>query len=73
MCIRDSFRTDSILIDGVVVGITIVALIFNLLADNATPCAWFPALDAITPLESSSLVSLDMRLNAPLNLNEKTG
>ena len=65
--------TALILIKGVVLGITITALMPILLAPSATPCAWLPAEAAITPLDFSSSFNLLKRLYAPLSLNEKTG
>ena len=52
---------------------TIVAGIFNLLEENATPWAWFPAEQAITPDIGCGEFECKWAiiLYAPLNLNEK--
>lgn len=42
-------------------------------AASATPCAWFPADEQMTPLASSDFGILAILLNAPRSLNEKTG
>ena len=46
----------------------IVDLTLNDVAAKATPWAWFPAEEAITPLFFSSSVKLTNLLYAPLNL-----
>ena len=55
---------------GVVLGINIVPLIFNLLQENETPWAWFPALEQTTPLFFSSLFSEKILLYEPLILKD---
>ena len=60
------------LMSGVVTGIAMIALQPSLLADSATPWAWFPADEHMTPLSSCSFVSLAIMLYAPLSLNENT-
>jgi hypothetical protein len=46
--------TASILIAGVVVGMTITARVPSRLADSATPWAWLPAEAQITPRLSTA-------------------
>ena len=58
---------------GVVSGMTMVAEQPSFCADNATPCAWLPALAVITPFFSNSGGSLAILLYAPRILNENTG
>ena len=58
---------------GVVRGITITARSPRCLADHATPCAWLPALAAITPDARSAGDSEAMQLCAPRILKLKTG
>mmetsp|Transcript_7526 Transcript_7526/g.23568 ORF Transcript_7526/g.23568 Transcript_7526/m.23568 type:complete len:320 (-) Transcript_7526:41-1000(-) len=67
-----SLRTASTLIFGVVTGIATTALIPNVFALKATPCAWFPALAVIIPLSNSSFFKFLILLYAPRILNEKT-
>eukprot|EP00300_Choanocystis_sp_HF-7_P018309 c20005_g1_i1.p1 GENE.c20005_g1_i1~~c20005_g1_i1.p1 ORF type:complete len:179 (-),score=26.05 c20005_g1_i1:148-684(-) len=50
-----SDRTASTLSDGVVSGITMVAVVPSFFAANATPCAWLPADEQITPHANCSL------------------
>ena len=58
---------------GVVTGIQITASHPRYLAARATPCAWLPADEQMTPLASASSEICAMRLYAPRSLNEKTG
>ncbi len=58
---------------GVVTGMTITARQPSFCAASATPCAWLPADEQITPRLSSSRVRPDILLYAPRSLNENTG
>jgi hypothetical protein len=58
------------LISGVPTGITIVARTPKRLATKATPCAWLPALAAITPHARCGSASVASLLNAPRSLND---
>ena len=68
-----SSRTASTLISGVVCGITMTARMPSRWAENATPCAWLPALAVMTPRARSASVRWAMRLYAPRSLKLKTG
>ena len=48
----------------------ITLLMPSLVAERATPCAWLPAEQAITPFAASSGESLRILLKAPRILNE---
>ena len=50
------------LISGVVCGITITARMPSRRAEKATPCAWLPALAAMTPRARSASVRWAIRL-----------
>ena len=65
--------TALILMSGVVVGITITARQLSFCAASATPCAWLPALAAITPRFNASGAKFTILLYAPRSLNENTG
>ena len=52
---RPSSRTASTLISGVVCGMTMTARMPRWRAENATPCAWLPALAAMTPRARSAV------------------
>ena len=58
---------------GVVTGIAITALQPSSFAASATPCAWLPALEQMTPFSSASGDMAAMRLYAPRSLNDFTG
>jgi hypothetical protein len=44
----------------------------SLRAAKATPCAWFPADEQMTPLSNCSRGSFAIMLYAPRNLKENT-
>ena len=60
------------LISGVVTGMTMTASHLSLWAERATPWAWFPAEEQMTPLSNCSGESFAIILYAPRNLNENT-
>ena len=68
-----SRRTASILIAGVVSGMTMTAPNPKRRAASATPWAWLPADAATTPRAASASSSRTIRLYAPRTLNENTG
>ena len=61
------------LISGVLTGMQMTAEVPRRCAASATPCAWLPADEQMTPAVSCSGVRLAILLKAPRNLNEKTG
>lgn len=58
---------------GVVTGIAITASQPSSRAASATPCAWLPALEQMTPFSRASGEMAAMRLYAPRSLNDFTG
>jgi hypothetical protein len=71
--VAPSARTASTLICCVVRGMTIVARAPRCLAASATPCAWLPAEEAITPRVREAGLRRAILLYAPRHLNEKIG
>ena len=54
--------TELTLMSGVVLGMTMVALIPKYLADMATPWAWLPAEAATKPLACCAWLNCEMQL-----------
>ena len=55
---------------GVVFGMKIIPFIFNLLQENDTPCAWFPALEHTIPFSFCFSDNDNILLKEPLILKD---
>ena len=73
MTVPPSSSTASILICAAVLGITIWAGTPRFAAASATPWAWLPAEEHITPLAIASVLAEKIAFAAPRTLKENTG